>query len=159
MSRARVPVMGSTGRSMTHRRHHHHQAGSYFPIWRVFCSRRRLVRKAGRTGQGCNLPAAGTGPSASPDCAAAGGDLARWDGYGRTKKRRSTTSSCADSRGKFAMAPCAPVRSIGSKYLRRRHRLAKSAGFTSRRLLSHVWPWFTTSAASSPFKDVRVRRP
>ena len=168
MSRARVPVMGSYKKidgatvAITTTK-----PASYFPhmaVYLLFTSPASF-EKAGRDwAKVATLPAAGTGPfritKIVPRQEAV---LARWDGYWDATKKAKVDNVVlmpipeANSRlaalraGQVDWIEVPPADGIGS---------LKSAGFTiTTGSYPHVWPWFyNIGAATSPFKDVRVRQ-
>jgi peptide/nickel transport system substrate-binding protein len=168
MSRARVPLMESYRKiddqtvAITTTK-----PASYFPymvVYLLFTSPNSF-EKAGRDwAKVATLPAAGTGPfritGIVPRQEA---DLARWDQYWDVGKRAKVDHVVlmpipeANSRlaalrsGQVDWIEVPPADGIAS---------LKSAGFTiTTGSYPHVWPWFyNVGAASSPFKDVRVRQ-
>jgi ABC-type transport system substrate-binding protein len=140
---------------------------SYFPstVAYILFTSPASFEKAGRDwGRVATLPAAGTGPfrisQVKPRQSV---KLARWDGYWDASRKakldsvlllpipEANTRLAALRSGQVDWIEVPPTDGIPS---------LKSAGFTvSTNSYPHVWPWFyNIGAASSPFKDVRVRQ-
>src|ERR1700730_16241087 len=168
MSRARVPVMGSYKKiddstvAITTTR-----PASYFPymaVYLLFTSPASFEKAGQDWAKVATLPAAGTGPfritKVVPRQEA---DLARWDRYWDPSKMAKVDNVVlmpipeANSRlaalraGQVDWIEVPPPDGIES---------LKSAGFTiTTGSYPHDWPWlYNIGAASSPFKDVRVRQ-
>ena len=168
MSRARVPVMGSYKKiddstvAITTTR-----PASYFPymaVYLLFTSPASFEKAGQDWAKVATLPAAGTGPfritKVVPRQEA---DLARWDKYWDPSKMAKVDNVVlmpipeANSRlaalraGQVDWIEVPPPDGIES---------LKSAGFTiTTGSYPHDWPWlYNIGAASSPFKDVRVRQ-
>ena len=168
MSRARVPLMGSYKKiddntvAITTTK-----PASYFPymaVYLLFTSPASFEKAGHDWAKVATLPAAGTGPfriiRIVPRQEA---DLARWDGYWDKSKIAKVDNVVlmpipeANSRlaalrsGQVDWIEVPPPDGIDS---------LKSAGYTiTTGSYPHVWPWFyNIGAASSPFKDVRVRQ-
>jgi ABC-type transport system substrate-binding protein len=139
---------------------------SYFPymtVYILFTSPASFEKAGHDWGKVATLPAAGTGPYRITKVAPRQEvDLDRWDGYWDPNKAKldhvvlmpipeANTRLAALRSGQVDWIEVPPPDGIAS---------LKAAGFTiATGSYPHVWPWFyNIGAATSPFKDVRVRQ-